>query len=202
MIHNLDRFLPSRMIVRVPNPLPKAREARNEPVCLGYAGGWGLHENINFFLLLNNFLFFFFGSYSPSLYWPNIFFLYTSSLSSSTPISSRRKAKGRVLDLTSHMTLVCSSHLPFKQTQFSLLQLSDVLALYNWPHIQGVLTVSRAMFIETGRYTGKTHLHSMQWHTGRYRHELMQSSMHLSTLCSSAWEISSFLIRYRQDTLM
>ena len=74
------------------------------------------------------------------------------------------------------------TYLPFKQTQFSLLQLSDVLALYNWPHIQGVLTVSRAMLVETGRYTGKTHLHSMQWH--------------------SAWEISSFLIRYRQDALM
>ena len=84
------------------------------------------------------------------------------------------------------------THLPFKQTQFSLLQLSDVLALYNWPHIQSVLTVSRAMFVETGRYTGKTHLHSMQWHTGRYRHELMHSYMHFSTLCSSASEISSF----------
>ena len=32
VLHNLDRFLPSRMIlVRVPNPLPKASEAGNLP---------------------------------------------------------------------------------------------------------------------------------------------------------------------------
>ena len=59
MIHYLDRFLPSRIeviLVRVPNPLPKASEAGNLS-CPCW--GWGLHENIKSFLLLNYFLIFF-----------------------------------------------------------------------------------------------------------------------------------------------
>ena len=181
--------------------------------CLGHAGGWGLHENIKFFLLLKNFLLFFFGSYSPSLFLsPHIFSVFFYSKKGERESAGQKRSRDPLI-FWPHTWLLCvqaiiwflvefKTHLPFKQSEFSLLQLSDVLALYNWPHIQGVLTVSRAMFVETGRYTGKTHLHSMQWHTGRYRHELMHSSMHLSTLCSSAWEISSFLIRYRQNALM